>query len=46
MTGTWMTRMSSVFLSALANAGSTSMRPQFMVGLKDHGSRLVLRKDR
>ncbi len=37
ITGTWMTRISRVFLSALAKAGSMINRPQLKVGLKVQG---------
>ena len=45
MIGTWMTRMISVFQSALAKAGSTSSRPQVIRGLKVQLAVLVFRKD-
>ncbi len=38
ITGTWMTRMSSVFFSALKKAGSLISRPQLKVGANRHGT--------
>ena len=38
ITGTWMTRMSSVFFSALKKAGSPISRPQLKPGAKRQGT--------
>jgi hypothetical protein len=37
ITGTWMTRMTSVLRRALKKAGSEIIRAQLNVGLKTHG---------
>ena len=45
ITGTWMTRMSSVFFSALKKAGSPISRPQLKPGANRHGTVRVAWKE-